>query len=312
MTTTMLVQRPSLRLRAVRRYLAATRTKWVLGSADTTEADRLRNRAAGVPTPSRRHRRRHGFTRVEIAGVPCLEVVDARGPDPTSTIVHAHGGAYVNPPVVQHWDLVAALATENRARVLVPLYPLAPEGTAATVVPLMVELHAEVRAAYGPDVVWSGDSAGGGLALLVALALRDADRPLPAALVLLAPWVDVGLVHPRLDRGPDPALDVPGLRYAGRLWAGDLDVADPRVSPGFADLAGLPPTTVVVGGHDLFVEDCRDLAARADAAGVDVHLAVAPGGFHVFPAVTFLPESRAARRLVADRLALVATGGRRG
>jgi acetyl esterase/lipase len=304
MTTTVLRSSPSLRMRLVCQVLAARGSKRVLGSAEATEQDRLRNVARGVPAPRRRLTARHVLTETTVAGVPCLEVVDTQRPEPRRTIVYVHGGAYVNPPVVQHWDLVAALATENDARVVAPLYPLAPGGTAATVVPLMVDVDAAVRAAHGPRVVWAGDSAGGGLALAAAVALRDRGRALPDHLVLLAPWLDVTMSNPGVDAAAPrvPSLAVPGLQHAGRLWAGNTHPRDPLVSPGFADLDELPPTTVVVGDRDLFAPDCRELAERAERAGVDVSLVEAADGFHVFPAVTFPPESRAARRAISARL----------
>ncbi len=305
MDTILLRSSPSWRMRLVCQVLAARGTKRVLGSAEQTEHDRRRNVARGVPAPRRRHSARYGFRETTLADVRCLEVVDSRRPDPRRTIVYVHGGAYVNPPVVQHWDLIAALATENDARVVAPGYPLAPAGTAATVVPLMLDVDAAVRARYGPRVVWAGDSAGGGLALATALALRDQGRTVPDHLVLVAPWLDVTMSNPGVGQVEprDPSLAVPGLQHAGRLWAGGTDPRDPLVSPGFADLDELPPTTLVVGDRDLFLQDCRDLAERAGRADVDVSLVEAPGGFHVFPAVTFLPESKAARRHVSARLA---------
>ncbi len=284
MDTILLRSSPSWRMRLVCQVLAARGTKRVLGSAEQTEHDRRRNGARGVPAPRRRHSARYGFRETTLADVRCLEVVDSRRPDPRRTIVYVHGGAYVNPP---------------------PLYPLAPAGTAATVVPLMLDVDAAVRARYGPRVVWAGDSAGGGLALATALALRDQGRTVPDHLVLVAPWLDVTMSNPGVGQVEprDPSLAVPGLQHAGRLWAGGTDPRDPLVSPGFADLDELPPTTLVVGDRDLFLQDCRDLAERAGRAGVDVSLVEAAGGFHVFPAVTFLPESKAARRHVSARLA---------
>ncbi|MFI5800389.1 alpha/beta hydrolase fold domain-containing protein [Streptomyces sp. NPDC051677] len=294
---------PSLRMRFVCAWLAATRTKRVLGDDESTEADRQRNRRKGPAAVPRRLRRTHDVTVHDRAGLRCAEI-GVRGRRPERTIVYLHGGAYINPVVVQHWDLMAALAAENDARVIAPFYPLAPEGTAGTVVPSLLDLQVRLTEESGAAPVWAGDSAGGGLALATAMRLRGEGLPLPRHLVLFAPWLDAGLTN----RGVadvvarDPTLDVAGLRYAGRLWAGALPVDSPQVSPGSGDPRGLPPTTVVVGTRDIFVADCRDFAARARTAGVDIALFEGVGGFHVYPAVTFLPESAEARRLVTARL----------
>ncbi|WP_234534801.1 alpha/beta hydrolase fold domain-containing protein [Streptomyces shenzhenensis] len=136
------------------------------------------------------------------------------------------------------------------------------------------------------------------------MRLRDEGLPPPRHLVLFAPWLDAGLTNPGVADvvARDPMLDVVGLRYAGRLWAGALPLDSPQVSPGGGDPRGLPPTTVIVGTRDIFLADCRDFAARARAAGVDVTLLEGTDGFHVYPAATFLPESAEARRLVTARL----------
>lgn len=159
-----------------------------------------------------------------------------------------------------------------------------------------------LTAESGAAPVWTGDSAGGGLALATAMRLRDEGLAPPRHLVLFAPWLDVGLTNPGVAGliARDPMLEVVGLRYSGRLWAGALPLDSPQVSPGGGDPRGLPPTAVVVGARDVFLADCRDFAARA--AGVDITLLEGAGGFHVYPAATFLPGSTEARRLVTARL----------
>jgi acetyl esterase/lipase len=92
---------------------------------------------------------------------------DARG-GPTGALIYAHGGAWVNEVVVQHWRLAAQLAAEARLAVTVVIYPLVPFGTAAAVVPAFAELVLAARARYGERVFLGGDSAGGQIALSAA------------------------------------------------------------------------------------------------------------------------------------------------
>lgn len=119
--------RPSLRMRLVCAWLTSTRTKRVLADEASTEADRRRNRAEGPAVVPRRLLRTHDVTVHHRDGLRCAEVV-VQGRRPTRTIVYVHGGGYIDPLVVQHWDLMAALAAENDARVIAPFYPLAPRG----------------------------------------------------------------------------------------------------------------------------------------------------------------------------------------
>ena len=301
--------RPSILMRVANVFIAVTAGGKVLGDPESAEIDRVQQQARGHAVPRGRVLRRCTFTRTAISGFDIMKIEPKR---PTSTseavpvLVYLHGGAYVNPATVHHWDLMAALALSLGVSVVAPLYPLAPEGTAGQVVPRLVELHERLAAQAGAAPVWAGDSAGGGLALATALAVRDVGGTLPAHLVLFGPWLDVELNNPDIaafvDR--DPMLDRPGLRYDASLWRDHLPADHPWVSPLNGSFQGLSPTTVIVGTRDMFTPDCRAFAEKAAQAGVDAVLYEYADGFHVFPAATFLPESKNALDAVARRLVL--------
>lgn len=141
-----------------------------------------------------------------------------------------------------------------------------------------------------PFDAWVGDSAGAGLALSLALALaRDASPPL----VLLSPWLDVALENseiPEVD-ARDPWLSVVGLRECGRMYAGDLKVDDPRVSPIHGSLSHLPRISIFIGTRDVFLPDARKLQRRAPER---VSLVEYPDMVHDFMLLRGIPESRAA------------------
>lgn len=145
-------------------------------------------------------------------------------------------------------------------------------------------------------MVLTGDSAGGGLALEVTQLLRDTGRPLPDRLGLISPWLDGTMTHPDQEaiQSRDHMLARPGMVEAGRLWAGNLDLTDPLVSPLRGDLAGLPPMTVLASGDDLLVTDARGLRDAATAAGVVVDHREVAGQPHN-SALMPTPEGRAAR-----------------
>jgi acetyl esterase/lipase len=224
-------------------------------------------------------------------------------------LVYVHGGGYVHQFETAHWWLTSALAPDLGVRIYAVDYVLAPTGTAADGVADVAAAVTALAEREGISPIVAGDSAGGGLALAAAARLRGASSA-PAHLALFAPWLDAGLRSPEaraLERR-DPSLALPGLRIAGRLWAGELGVDHPDVSPLFSEPAGLPPTSLVVGTRDLLYPDARDFAASARSAGVDVATFTAADAFHVFPAATWLPESASARVWLKQRLATTLRG----
>lgn len=129
----------------------------------------------------------------------------------------------------------------------------------------------------------AGDSAGGGLALALALSLRDAGRPQPAALGLISPWLDLAADTGGV-RGPAPGdvlLNRGLLRaFASAYLAGGASSRDPLVSPAYADPAGLPPLVLHTAGEELIRADGLEFARRAEAAGVAVTREELPGLWH--------------------------------
>lgn len=298
--------RPSVLMRIVSAYLRLTPTKAALADINSTDRGRVRNQRRGAAKVPVWHRVGFRFRPHPAGGSLTVVEVSPKKSAPTATIIYLPGGAYINPMISFHWDLACALARENDARVLVVKYPLAPTGTAATVIPELVRLYGEVVDEDGSVPVVAGDSAGGGLAAALAVTLRDMSLLLPHHLALFAPWMDVTLTNQDIEAvvDSDPTLALPGLRWAGALWAADQEPTTPQVSPGYADLSGLCPVTLVVGTHDLLLPDCRAFVDKAIRQDVDAVLGTIVGGFHVCVAATFLPESKKARRWVRSRMAL--------
>jgi acetyl esterase/lipase len=305
----------SLRARAIERFILPR-----AGSSSAFATPESARAAVGLhalsPARAEPPRWMGGFARIGLLDPSALDAaagrrrgwagyrvfdVRPRGADPDITVLFLHGGAYVAEITNWHWYFVVRLARAVPARVVVPIYPLAPTGVAADVVPAVADLLADLRKAGAGRVVLMGDSAGGGLALATALVARDRGDTQRDRTVLLVPWLDVTMSHPdqvelaRVDR----MLSLPGLREAARLYAGGLPLTDPRVSPLFGDLAGLGPLTVLHGTHDLLVADSRRLVEAAGAAGVEIDYHEAAGMPHPY-ALLPIPEGRRARALVAE------------
>ena len=160
-----------------------------------------------------------------------------------------------------HWRFVERLVRTAEVTVLVPIYPLAPVGTADSVVPAVVGLARDVLRRPGRPVFVGGDSAGAGMALAVAQELAKSDQRALSGLVLVSPWVDVVCDDPGLGAGTArPVAPGAGLRAAGDAYRGPLPADHPWVSPIHGDLRGLPPMLVLSGTDDILNADAHRLA----------------------------------------------------
>ena len=246
--------------------------------------------------------------RTIIGGVPA-EVVTAGQDGPGRTVLHFHGGGYCVGSVLLARGWAAQLSAQAGCQVILPEYPLAPEHRYPAA---LHDAHQILNALTGPvspaDIVVSGDSAGGGLALALLLGTRDQDGggALPAGCILLSPWLDLGR-----DRQANPDLvrrDVllsPGwLAACARAYTDPENWADPAVSPLLASCRGLPPLLIQAGDDELLAPDAAALAASASAAGVDVSYTRWPGMWHDF---TLQPGMLAAADSALDQAAWFVT-----
>jgi len=223
-------------------------------------------------------------------------VVTPRDREPTRTLVYVHGGGFMAPMDPFHVRYATRLATALDARIVLPTYPLAPEHTWRDSFEPLASLVARWAGAPGGAVL-AGDSAGGGYALALALALRDRGGAQPSHLVLHAPWVDLTMSAPgTVERDAvDPWLFLGKASAYAAWWAGSPDDLErPEVSPGLADLTGLPPGLMIYGTRDLLAPGCDLLVRRAAEAGWDLTSVVEPDVIHVFSIMPALPEARRA------------------
>jgi acetyl esterase/lipase len=150
------------------------------------------------------------------------------------------------------------------------------------------------QGAHPSQVVVAGDSAGGGLALAMLVALRDAGDPLPAAGTLISPWTDLSVSGESATTRAelDVMLDAERLHASAADYLGDASVEEPLASPVFADLSGLPPLLLQVGDPEVLLDDSTRVAQRAEAAGTVADLRVWPEVFHVWMAAAgMVPEA---------------------
>ena len=251
--------------------------------------------------------RRYAVVREEMgsgsAGFPSYTLT-RRGAAPPRTVVYVHGGGFVAP--IDPWQVryAARLATALDARVVVPDYPLTPEHTWRDAHGPIVELVERLLRTF-EEVLLVGDSAGGGLALAVAQAVRDHGGPQPSRLLLISPWVDLTISTPETFEvtRTDPWLFIGKMQAYAEWWAGSPDdLGRPEVSPALGDLAGLPPALMFFGTRDSLAPGGRLLTRRAEEAGWSLTSVEEPGLIHVYPILPFIPEAARAWRTTLEFL----------
>jgi epsilon-lactone hydrolase len=223
---------------------------------------------------------------VDMDGVPAERLSTPRSGD--RVLLYFHGGGYCLGSPRTHRALAARIAHVIGAIAYVPGYRLAPEHPhpAALDDALAACRWLLTGGASPAQLVIAGDSAGGGLALATAVAMRDSNLPLPAALVLISPLIDLTLsgdsigTHGRRD----PMLSRSIAALWSRLYLGAYPADHPACSPLFADLAGLPPMLIQVGSEEILLSDSLRLAGRARDAGCSAHLSRYDGMWHEFQA----------------------------
>jgi len=254
--------------------------------------------------------RRYALVREELAadapggGFPSYTLT-RRGRAPSRTVLYVHGGGFVGPIDPFQVRYAVRLARELDARVVVPDYPLTPEHTWRDAHGPIADL-AQRLLRTGEELILVGDSAGGGLALAIALTLRDRGGPQPGHLVLISPWVDLTTSTPETDEvtKTDPWLFVGKMRAYAGWWAGSPDdLGRPEVSPALGDLTGLPPALMFFGTRDSLWPGGKLLVRRAAEAGWPLTYVEEPDLIHVYPILPLLPEARRAWRATKEFLA---------
>ena len=220
-----------------------------------------------------------------------------------NVVLHFHGGGYLIGSAKGSLEYASRLAAAVDGACYTVDYRLAPEHPYPAAIDDAVMAYRALLARGIPasSILVSGESAGGGLAVALVLALRNAGDPLPAAIFAAAPFADLTLSGPTIKafNGDDPAANRDLLTFMGASYFQGHEPTDPLVSPLFGDLAGLPPLFVTATQGEVLLSDTTRLAERAEKAGVDVTLRVVEDSVHVYTIFPFLPETKSTMEEVA-------------
>ncbi|MEM9502040.1 MAG: alpha/beta hydrolase [Pseudomonadota bacterium] len=299
--------RPSILLRAVTWLMSKRKPVFphVAEEFRTYMAERTPPRDAVMPE---KFEAKFQVERWEAAGQPVVTLHPKSGPAEWH-MLYFHGGGFVLPMFKEHWPLAAELVEQAGVSITLPIYDVVPEARYSRADDQADRAFAKLAENHDPaKVVLCGDSAGGHMALSLALRLARAGGPQPGKLALFAPWLDMTMQDEAM-RAVEPhdiMLKVGTLRECGKLFADDRDPASAECSPLYTaseDLSQLPPTRIWTGRHDLFIVDSRTFVGKLRDAGIDAKLYEYEGAPHVFMAVTPTREAKDTFKLLREFLA---------
>lgn len=231
---------------------------------------------------------------VLLNGVPCLKV-NGNAVVSAPTVLHFHGGAYVLGSARSSLEYAGRLADAVEGRCISVDYRLAPEHPYPAAIDDAINAYRGLLATgvSAENIILSGESSGGGMAIALAIAVRNAGMPAPAGVFAACPFVDLTLSSPSLAEfhGNDAAANRDMLSYLAASYFQGHEPTDPMVSPLFGDLRNLPPILLVAANNEVLRDDTTRFAARAQEASLDVTLRMVDDSVHVFPLFGFLPEA---------------------
>ena len=199
----------------------------------------------------------------------------------TAAILYLHGGGYCVGSPATHRAITSHLAQASGLPVFAADYRLAPEHPFPAAIEDAVSAYRSL--VYMGPVVIAGDSAGGGLSLATALALRQRQVEPPAALVLLSPWVDLTMseISDKAPKG-EVMLSVPWLNVCAQQYLAGKDAMAALASPIYGDLRGLPPSLIQASTDELLYSDAVSIHDALLKAGVAVRCEIVPARWHTF------------------------------
>ena len=236
--------------------------------------------------------------RVGAGGVPS-EWIFAPGARDDQVMLYFHGGGYVVGSMRTHRVMLSGISRASGFKVLGLDYRLAPEHPfPAPVEDALASYRWLLAQGYSPNrIVFGGDSAGGGLVVSALVAIRYLGEPLPAAGVCISPWIDMEGTGESFTTNADvdPSVSRERIVNIAKVYLAGRDPKAPMASPLYADLNGLPPLLIQVGGIETLLDDARALEQRAIAAGVEAELEIWDDMPHVWPHFApILPEGQQA------------------
>ncbi|MCI8488676.1 MAG: alpha/beta hydrolase [Lachnospiraceae bacterium] len=246
-----------------------------------------------------------------------MEWLESEQQDTDMALLQLHGGGYVGAMRNAYRTFAAAYSELGRGMPVLTIdYRVAPEDPyPAALEDALCAWRWLLEQGYPEDkILLAGDSAGGGLAIALAMYLREQGEALPAGIIAMSPWTDLTAsgesYETNFERDPLFGRTRDSLIY-NREYVGLEDPRNPYISPAFGEFHGFPPMLIQAGSYEMLLSDSEIVAKKARKAGVKVRFHIYEGMFHVFQmAMQLMPESVQAWKEV-ERFLLLFTGQER-
>lgn len=212
-------------------------------------------------------------------------------------LLYIHGGGFVAGSVRTHRGITGRISKASKTKCLSVEYRLAPEHPFPTGLNDVLKVYNWlIKQGYDhKKIVIAGDSAGGGLTVSTLLKLRDENGAIPAAGVLLSPWLDLEVIgeSAKTMADMDPMLVPEALREFGLMYATKENLRNPLCSPLYADVKGLPPLLIHASSSEVLYDDTTRFVKNLKTAGVEHEVEYWKKMVHVWQGYApFLPEAQ--------------------
>ena len=266
--------------------------------------DRVKNGGASIyehPIPPKGFGKKYNLTSWQVEGRDVTSIAPKEN-KAKKHILFLHGGAYVFNSSKLHWNLVERLVNVTNCTVIAPDYPLAPSQTYIDTYRFMEQIYNKLASEVDPsDIIFMGDSAGGGLALGLAQKLKQDGLPQPGHIILLAPWLDVTCSNPEINdiEKEDVLLNAEHLKLAGQAYAKGGDISSYLVCPINGSVEGLGKISVFIGTYDILYADVKKFKTMCDEKGVAINYFVYPKMIHDWLIFGLAESERAIQQIKA-------------
>ena len=227
----------------------------------------------------------------------------------TKKILYMHGGGWVMDSGVAQFSFVESIANDTGAEIWFPEYPIVPEHNGKEALDMCMELYRMMlEECPGEAIALGGDSAGGGLAVSVALQINAEGLSKPNNLFLISPGTNCGGAPRNAEEKAyedmlltrDPIVSTVAFPTVLELWSGPLDIDDWRINPMRGELGALPPMLIFAGGHEAMEMGIRQFVEEAIRQDADVVYYLKNGKGHAY--VMYEAAAKEERALIVNRL----------
>lgn len=218
-------------------------------------------------------------------------------------ILYIPGGAFVSNPHILQWNFIFDIQNNTNCNIIVPIYPKAPTYTYKQTYKKLIPLYKSILDNQPNQISFMGDSAGGNIALSLAIQLREKKLKQPNNIILFSPCLDLTLSEPTIKdfEKLDPMLAPQGLLTMYQAWAGKTKLTNKILSPINASLKDLGKISLFVGTHEILLPEARKFYKKAQKQNIEINYFEKEGLNHVYPAHP-IPEAKLAMKQIVEIL----------